>query len=168
MDNFATAKLELADFIKVERDNVTAEPFTFKALRLRYEAQIDEDQTLKPASKHYRKFCSASLLKSWHGLDELRADKIMEDDCRKWAKKFSARLRRESRKPIDEQFFNNAPGTFRAILDLAQLRRNPAKSVKRLGVQPKEMKLPEASQFNALLENIANAGGGQSKHCEPD
>jgi hypothetical protein len=47
----------------------------------------------------------------------------------------------------------------RAILELAQLRKNPARPVKRLGVQPKELKLPEASQFNALLESIATAGG---------
>jgi hypothetical protein len=90
-DNFAAAKLKLTDFIKEERDNAVAEPFTFKALRLKYEEQIDGDQTLKPASKHYRKFCAASLLKSWHGLDELRADKITQDDCRERAARFVSR-----------------------------------------------------------------------------
>jgi len=164
-DNFATAKLRLEDFKRDEREAATAEQFTFKECRLKYEARIDGDQTLKPASKRYRKFCSASLLKSWRGLDDLRADKITEEDCQQWATRFFAGHWRDSRKQVDEQFFNNALGTLRAILDLAQLRRNPAKSVKRLGVQPTELKLPEASRFNALLESIATAGGGQSKHC---
>ena len=94
-----------------------AEPFTYNACRLKYEGQIDGDQTLKPASKHYRRFCSASLLKSWRGLDELRADKITEDDCRKWATRFIAGHWRESRQRGREAiqalrgFTNPAKGT---------------------------------------------------------
>jgi integrase len=164
-DVFTTAKEKLRDFISDERESATAEQYTFKECRLRYEAQIDTDPTLKPVSKRYRKFCAAALLKSWPKIDDERADKITEDDCLGWAARFVAGQWRDNGKPVDEQFFNNTLGTLRAILELAKLKRNPARAVKRLGVQSKELKLPEASRFAELVTAIEIAGGGQSKHC---
>ena len=74
--------------------------------------------------------------------------KITEIECREWASKFAAEN--------DDQFFNNTLSTLRHIFEKAGLTRedNPAYKIKRLGVKPKELKLPEAKQFEELLAII--------------
>jgi integrase len=63
--------------------------------------------------------------------------------------------------------FNNTLGTLRSVLEGAGIAREetPAFKIRRVGVRPKELKLPEPKQFAELLETIQGAGARQSRHC---
>src|SRR5262249_158636 len=132
---------------------------TFSEARAEYEREVEADHLLKPASKLYRKNCIKALLRSWPELDLTAPGKITDGACRAWATRFAAEY--------DEQFFNNTLSSLRHILEKAGLPReeNPAFKLKRLGVKPKELKLPERSHFEALLSTIETAGARQSRHC---
>lgn len=157
---FTTAKLRLGDFLKQKRRQA-ARPVagTFGEARALYEADLDADHTLKDGSKLYRHNCVKALLRTWPDLDAKAPAKITEADCRAWAARFAEQY--------DDQFFNSTLSTLRHILERAGIGRddNPAFKVKRLGVKPKELKLPEPRQFDDLLRTIATAGARQSRDC---
>ena len=160
-DVFTTAKLKLSDFIKSERKRSlrSVMPGTFAEARAKFEADIDADHTLKESSKRYRRYCVRALVRTWPELEGKAPGSITESDCQLWARKFAGEY--------DEQFFNNTLSTLRQILELAGLGRdeNPAYAVKRLGVKPKELQLPEPAEFESVLHAIETAGARQSKHC---
>jgi integrase len=157
---FTTAKLRLGDFLKNQRKPVLRPVVgVFSEARTLYEGHLNADHALKESSRNYRRNCIKALLRTWPNLDALPPAKITEADCHAWASKFA--------EEYDEQFFNNTLSTLRHILERAGLGRddNPAFKVKRLGVKPKELRLPEASHFEALLRAIETAGARQSQHC---
>ncbi len=159
-DVFTTAKLRLGDFLKAQHKRAArVVSGTFGEARAHYEREVDADHTLKEASKLYRHNCVKALLRTWPELDAKVPAKMAEADCRAWASRFAAEY--------DDQFFNNTLGTLRHILERSGLVRedNPAFKIKRLGVKPKELNLPETKQFEALLRTIETAGARQSKHC---
>jgi integrase len=92
-------------------------------------------------------------------LDKKKLSEITEAECRAWGKRFS------------EQFeavnFNNTLSSLRNILKRGGLGhdRNPAMKLKRLGVKPKDLILPEPHQFVAMLKAIETSGAGQARHC---
>lgn len=157
---FTTAKLLLGDFIKKKRKRA-AHPVTgtFSAARSSYEAELDADHTLRPASKLYRHRCIKALLNSWPELDAMHPARISPADCRVWASKYATQY--------SPQVFNNTLGTLRMILERAGISHdeNPARSIKRLGVKQKELRLPEAGQFEAILRTVETSGAGRAKHC---
>jgi integrase len=157
-DVFTEAKVKLPDKLK-EFNTPKATPGTFEQARLDYESDLENDYTLSDGSRKYRKARIAALLKSWNGLDGLALDKISVTACRKWASSFSEKW--------DEQNFNNTLGTLRAIIERGGVGHdaNPAYKIKRLGVKPTVLQLPEPEQFDTLLDTIENAGSGHSKHC---
>lgn len=157
---FTAAKLRLPDKLRELRKPKTPAG-TFGEARALYEADLAADHTLAEGSRQYRKARIAALLKTWPGeqnpskptqLDETNLSKITETDCREWAKRFSAQF--------DEQNFNNTLGTLRAILEKGGLGRdeNPAFKIKRLGVKPTDLQLPEPAQFEKILGNGGNSG----------
>ena len=159
-DVFTTAKLRLPDYLKDKRKEAARVVLgTFSEARVNYEKHFDGDHTLKDASKLYRKNCIKALIRTWPGLDTLAPNKITESDCREWATRFA--------QDYDDQFFNNTLSTLRHILERAGLPReeNPAYKLKRLGVKPKELKLPEPVEFDQILRIIETAGSRHSKHC---
>lgn len=157
---FTTAKLRLADFLK-ERRLRAAQPLTgtFAAARQIYEAQLSMDHSLKDTGKLYRCKCIRALVRSWPGLDEMPPAKITPEQCQEWAAGFA--------KDYSPSVFNNTLSTLRMILEQAGLGldHNPARKVKRLGIKPKELKLPDPSQFVALLATIEGGGGRFSRAC---
>jgi len=90
---------------------------------------LDANHTLKDGNKLLRRTTIKALLSTWPGLDAERPAKITETDCRAWAARFAD--------AYDEQFCNNTLSTLRHILERAGIGRddNPARKVKRLGVQ---------------------------------
>jgi len=159
-DVFTTARLRLPDFIKKKR-KLAARPIagTFGEARAQFEADTEADHTLKDGSKVYRRNCIKALLRTWPEIDALHPAKISETDCRQWAAKFSQQY--------DERFFNNTLGILRNIIERAgvSIDDNPARKVKRLGVKPKELQLPEPAQFEQILSIVETSGAGQAKHC---
>jgi len=132
-----TAKLRLADFLKEQRKRVLRPVVgVFGEARALYESHLGADHALKESSKNYRRNCIKALLRTWPNIDTLSPARITEADCHAWASRFAAEH--------DEQFFNNTLSTLRHILERAGLGRddNPAFKVKRLGVKPKELRLP--------------------------
>ena len=159
-ETFTTAKDKLRDFLSDKRKEASrVVAGTFSVARDEFERAVEADHTLKDASKRYRKNCVKALLRTWPTLDETPPEKISELDCREWAAKFT--------EEYDDQFFNNTLSTLRSILERAGIPReeNPAFKIKRLGVRPKELKLPEPAQFDQILEIIENAGSRFSPHC---
>ena len=157
---FTTAKLRLGDYLKTHRKRAArAVVNTVAEARAKYEAEVAADHTLKDGSKLYRRNCVKALLRTWPGLDAKAPAKLTEADCQEWAGRFSAEY--------DEHFFNNTLATLRHILERAGIGRddNPAFKIKRLGVKPKELQLPEAAQFEKLLVTVETSGAGQAKHC---
>src|SRR5437016_9742293 len=67
----------------------------------------------------------------------------------------------------DEQYFNNTLGTVRPVLKRGGFVGvdDPTKDVKRLGIKPTELRLPEPDQFQKILEKIETSGAGQAKNC---
>ena len=159
-DVFTTAKLFLGDFIKKKRKRA-AHPVTgtFAAARSAYEAELAADHTLKETGKLYRRKCIQALSRSWPELDATHPAKITVTDCRAWAAKFAA--------DYSPSVFNNTLGTLRMILERAGIGHddNPALKVKRLGAKPKELHLPEAGQFEGILQTVETSGAGRAKHC---
>ena len=159
-DVFTTAKLRLGDYIKSKHQR-PARPVvgTFGEARALYEAELAADYTLKAGSKTYRSNCIKALLRAWPELEATDPAKISDVDCRAWASRFAEKY--------DAQFFNNTLGTLRMILERAGIGHddNPARKVKRLGVKPKELKLPERDQFDAILSKVETSGAGQAQHC---
>jgi integrase len=92
-------------------------------------------------------------------LDSLKLEKISETACRAWAKAFSEKF--------DEQNFNNTLGTLHAIIERGGIGHdaNPAFKIKRLGVKPPVLQLPEPEQFERLVQAIETAGSRYSRHC---
>jgi integrase len=159
-DVFTTAKLLLCDFIK-KKQKRAARPVagTFAEARAIYEAEVNADHTLKEGSKLYRRNSIKALLRTWPELDTIRPDKITESECRAWANRFSEKY--------DGRFFNNTLSSLRHILERAGIGRdeNPAYKIRRLGVNPTILQLPEPQQFDQLIEAIENGGSRFSRHC---
>jgi integrase len=160
-DVFSTAKLKLGDFVKAKmrKRRQVGTPIIFADARALYEQDLENEHTLSDNSKRYRRYCIQKLLESWRGLDDSRLNSVTEAKCKEWAAKFSQQ--------VDERYFNNTLGTLRGILKRAGIVGidDPTKDVKRLGVKPKELHLPEPHQFKDLLETIETSGAGQAKHC---
>ena len=159
-DVFTTAKLRLPDFIK-KRRKLANRPIvgTFGEARALYEADLATDHTLKETSKLYRRKCIQALIRSWPGLDEAPPAKISETDCREWAGRFAV--------AYSASVFNNTLSTLRFILSRACVGHddNPALKIKRLGVKPKQLQLPEPAQFNQLLKIIETSGAALARPC---
>ena len=157
-DVFTTAKDLLPGKLK-ELHKPPPEIGTFADARTLYEADIKADHTLAERSKEYRLGRVAALLKTWPKLDTMKLEKISVSACKEWAKVFSDKF--------DETNFNNTLGTFRAIIERGGVGHdaNPAFKIKRLGVKPKALQLPEPEQFVKLIETIEDGGGRFSKDC---
>jgi integrase len=157
-DVFTTAKDRLDAKIK-ELHESPAAVGTFAEAHLRYMEDINSNHALSPKTKRYWNQRMDTLLKSWPGLDKLNVADISEQMCRQWGKKFA-----EAFEPIT---FNNTLSLFRNILKHAGVKhdKNPAMNLKRLGVKPKQLTLPEPEQFDAIVKTVREAGARQSKDC---
>ena len=155
---FSTAKLRLPDVLKELRKPEFIAG-TSGETRADYERETREDYTLANGSRAYRLRCLNRLRKSWPELENLTVDKITEPDCLSWAAGYSAKYA--------PQFFNNTVTYFRLVLNRAGLGhdRNPAMKIKRLGLKPKRLTLPEPSEFDRLLSVIETSGAVQARDC---
>jgi integrase len=157
-DTFTVAKDRLSSKLK-ELHKPPPEIGTFTEARAAYEVDLKAAHDLTDGTKQYRKARIAALLKSWPKLDGMKLKEISLTACREWAKRFSEQW--------DEQNFNNTLGTLRSIIERGGIGHdaNPAFKIKRLGVKPTVLQLPEPEQFDKLIETIDTAGSRFSKDC---
>jgi integrase len=161
-DVFTIARLKLGEFIKAEVDKSNAGPAkigTFGAALKIYLRGLNLSHEIGDQTKRYRRYCVRALLKSWPGLTRERIDKIDLADCQQWAAHFA--------KAKDEQYYNNTLSVLRSILELGGISKdgNPARKIKRLGVKPTELQLPEPEQFKKLVAAMETSGAGQQQAC---
>ena len=159
---WTTAQLLLNDFLKEQRENRNkAEVPMFKEAWERYSRELDNDATIKPASREYRRLCMKKIETTWPELWKLRLDGITAGECKHWAGQLNGKL--------SSHYFNNTVATLRLVIDagLEILKErggtrfeNPVADLKRVKVKQKDLKLPEPSQFKELVSNIRRKSGG--------
>ena len=102
---------------------------------------------------------------TWPELWQLRASEISAPACKDWV----ARLEGE----ISSHYFNNTIATLRLLIQTGLTMQkdqgggvieNPAREIKRARVKPKNLRLPEPSQFNELVANIRTKSGAWGEH----
>lgn len=163
----SVAKLRLNDLEKAERSasERTAEAPQGKMLVSEaakiLQTRIEGDASLKPKSRTYYQQRLTALFKSWPELKNRDVRAITQSDCLDWAATFST--------ATCSTAFNNTLGILRRLFDIAielGIRyENPASTVKRVGVRPKELHLPSADQFNQFVAAIESGGGAKSRQC---
>jgi integrase len=160
-DVFNTARLRLPDFLKKHRakKRIEGAPATFAEAQSLYETDLATNHVLSEVSKRYRHYCLKKLNASWLGLGAKKLDRMSERECKDWASRFSS--------TVDEQYFNNVLGTFRAVLRAGGLygQEDPTKDIKRIGVVPSPLKLPTSEQFGKMIQLIETSGAGQAQQC---
>jgi integrase len=166
-DSLSVAKLRLGDFLKEENhraevvQSAARGKMTFGDAVTIYKERLAGAQHLKAGAKLYRENTIDALLKSWPNLTNADVRKMSVNDCLQWGSGFA--------KNYCPSFFNNTVGTLRQILkitiDAGARYGNPADQIKKVKVRQKILKLPEHSQFLALIASVRNAGSGFSKHC---
>jgi len=166
-DRLSVAQLRLGDLLKQERGQLEARAeagkgkMTFAVALGIYKKQLEDNASLKPAAKLYRRKCIDGLLRTWPGLEEKDIRKISERECLQWAGGFA--------KDYSAGVFNNTVGTLRHILQIAIAEGarygNPASVIKKAKVRQKDLTLPEHDQFLKLVESVRHAGSRFSKGC---
>src|SRR3984893_7633797 len=127
---------------------------TFGNLAELYRVRIQSDTRLKPSSKIYRCQTIDAILRLRPEWNERLIREIRETDCLRWAAAYSSK--------VHGTRFNNTVGTLRAIFELGLqnglLADNPARSIRKVRVSGKRLRLPSAEQFADILVNIESSG----------
>jgi integrase len=159
--SFTTAKLRVPDFIKkqLSQKRIAGGPITFAHAQKLYEQDLEVDHSISENSKRYRRYCVQKLNQSWATLATMKLARITATDCKVWAGKLA--------KEIDDQYFNNVLGTFRAILKRGGISADddPTADLKRLSVEVPVVVLPTIEQFGKILTEMQNSGAGKQQAC---
>ena len=160
-DVWTIAKLKLGDFIKAKRTPPKKHDadlgITVDAASERLKSQLAVDLSMKQSSKDYRQLCIRKLKATWPDLLLQPVGDVKSDECKKWGADLS--------KKIASQYFNNVVGTLQMVLQcgLDELEgrtgkaiQNPAAALTKAKVLPRILKLPEPSQFRAIINFIRN------------
>ena len=127
---------------------------TFGSLAELYRGRIQSDTRLKPSSKIYRCQTIDAILRFRPEWNERLIRDIRETDCLRWAAAYSGK--------VHGTRFNNTVGTLRAIFEVGLqnglLADNPARSIRKVRVSGKSLRLPSAEQFADILGNIESSG----------
>ena len=107
---------------------------------------------LKPKSLEDRLLNIENIERDWDDLADTKLRTIKESDCKKWL------VERLKRRKAGEQRINNEIGAMKQIFDLAVtekiILRNPAAKLKRLPIHTKEKRMPEKTEFEAVLADL--------------
>ena len=131
-----------------------------EAIALR-EKQIENDPSLKEATRHYWRQCHATLLKSWPGLKQRDLSSIRRQEAEDWAgKRF---------KTSSPTRFNNTVAAFKKLFELGIENGicsiNPANRIKRRRVTQRILDLPSKEEFHQWIQEIRGANGRFSRPC---
>jgi integrase len=158
-DRVSVAELRLGDFMKTERakaEGLKAEArgkMKFRDALQIFLNRLEDNYTVKPRTKDYYKERVNALLKSWPELDDLDVAKISKADCANWAANY--------RKQSSASAFNNTINVLRQVLKIAceagARYENPASTIDRSAIKPKQLKLPEAGKFLEFVSAIENS-----------
>jgi integrase len=166
--HYGVAEAKLAEFMREHRERVSGNGngeasaiMTFgDALKI-HKQSLDDDVTIKPATRHYWNQIFVALLKSWSGLEDREIRRATKTDCKEWARTF--------RKVTSPTRYNNTLSGLRHVFEVAKdagiINSNPAKGLERMPVRAKQLTLPSGDQFLQLLEAVEHAGAWCSRDC---
>lgn len=164
--HFSVAKARLEEFLREHRtkqatiNNSAAKMPFADALKI-HQQNLADNVTIKPSTRHYWNQIFTAVLKSWPGLADREIRRITKTDCNEWARRF--------RKHASPTRYNNAIAGLRHVFDVAieagVMYGNPAAKLERMPVRAKQLTLPTAERFLALLEAIRGAGAWCSRDC---
>jgi integrase len=165
--HFSVAQAKLAEFLKEHRERVSngngevSAKMTFGEAAVIHLRNLDDNVRIKPRTRDYWRECLAALQKSWPGLSETEIRKITQTDCKEWARAYG--------KTVSPTRYNNTVSVLRHVLTVAVeagvVYSNAAAAVKRAPVRRKEIVLPSTDKFNALIVEMRNGHGRDSRNC---
>jgi integrase len=162
----SVAEARLAEFVKDHRKRLgngaeNSAKMTFDQAAKIHLQNLDDNPRLKPRTRDYWRQRLVALTKSWEGLNETEVRKITQSDCKRWAGKYA-----KNASPIN---YNNTIALLRQVLscavDAGVIYANPAAALKRVTVRGKEIVLPSTDKFNALIVEMRNGHGRDSRNC---
>jgi integrase len=166
-DKITVAKLRLADLEKALRHSaetqqgVTTGKMSVADALVFFRQRLEGDGSLKPGTKDYYEQRVVALFKSWPSLKTEDVRRVTKADCLNWAARFG--------KDASPTAYNNTVAVLRQILEIsveAGVRYdNPARFIKRVGLRPKKLRLPETHQFEQFVAEIEKGGGRYSQAC---
>jgi integrase len=174
--HFSVAQAKLAHFLKERREqSARLQPgdarLTFGAAIQQHLANLEDRPNIKPSTVRYWKQIYRALLKSWPGLESKEIRRITAAECELWAREFrktGGRANGQSKEPSPTRFNNTLDGLrhlFRLAKDLGIIYTDPSWKIERVKIRQKRLTLPSRTQFTELVERVATAGAGQSRHC---
>jgi len=120
-----------------------------------------DNPRLKPRTRAYWRQRLGALTKSWQGLNEIEVRKITQSNCKQWAGKYARKT-----SPTN---YNNTIALLRQVLncavDAGVIYANAAVALKRVTIHSKEIVLPSTDKFNALIAEMRNGHGRDSRNC---
>jgi integrase len=134
---------------------------TFREAAALHLRNLDGNPRLKPRTREYYRERLRALEKSWPLLNGTEVRRITLGDCRHWAERYTKKA-----SPIN---FNNTIALLQHILRVAieagVIYANPAAVLKRAPIRQKEIVLPSMHRFDAMVEEMRNGHGGNSRNC---
>jgi len=169
--HLSVAQARLAEFLKEHRQRVgnggggkdsgVSAKMAFGAAAEEHLRNLDNNVRLKPRTRAYWREQLKALLKSWPHLSTTEIRKITSGDCKAWAGKYG--------KTASPTNFNNTISLLRHVFAVAVeagvIYANPAAALKRAPLRGKEIVLPSSEKFNALVEEMRNGHGRDSRNC---
>lgn len=176
---FSVAKLRLADAEKTMRAQAAAakgesapgssSETTVERFIAAFRVRVNNNSKLAASSKARALDSVKTLIKTWPELPGRDVRRLTASDCNAWAVAalregtgFIAPKVKTKRRGMSPSSFNKCVDTLRAILEIAHeqgmVYQNPAKDVSKAPKRQKRLELPAASQFQAIVKQIAAAG----------
>jgi integrase len=169
--HFSVAQARLAELVKEHRQRVgnaaggkdsgVSAKMTFQEAAELHLRNLDNNVRLKPRTRAYWRERLRALFKSWPGLSETAVRKITSGDCKGWAGRYG--------KTASPTNYNNTISLLRHVFQVAVeagvIYANPAAALKRAPLRGKEIHLPSAAQFGAMVEEMRNGHGRFSRDC---
>jgi integrase len=165
--HYSVAEAKLAEFLKEHRERVNngngevsaKMPFD-DALKI-HQQNLADDETIKPATRHYWNQIFAALLKSWPDLADREVRRVTKTDCKEWARAF--------RKVASPTRYNNTLSALRHVFEVAKdagvIYSSPAENLPRVPVRAKQVTLPSSDQFLQIVDAVEHAGAWCSRDC---
>ncbi|MDB6054580.1 MAG: Integrase family protein [Verrucomicrobiales bacterium] len=165
----SVAKLRLSDVLDAEHKAVASSKtkvmgkMTFGDALAAFKDRVKNATEIKESTKHYNDEAIIALLRTWPGLSETDIKKITPQDCIQWR----ASIGQEYSAPRVNGILSVLRRTLDIALEAGIRYDNPAKvrDVKRARVRRKELRLPEPTQFWALIKEVRGSGSGYSPQC---
>jgi integrase len=162
----SVAEARLAEFVKDHRKRLgnggeNSPKMTFDQAAKMHLQNLDDNPRLKPRTRDYWRQRLVALTKSWEGLNETEVRKITQSDCKRWAGKYARK--------VSPTNYNNTIALLRQVLscavDAGVIYANVAAALKRVTIRSKEIVLPSTDKFNALIVEMRNGHGRDSRNC---